>query len=51
MIDISDEDEFLDVKKIHLNDAVNMVMAGELPDSKTQVAILKIKRLKDEGAI
>lgn len=46
-----DEDEFLDVKKIHLNDAVNMVMAGELPDSKTQVAILKIKRLKDEGAI
>lgn len=46
-----DEDEFLEVKKIHISKAVEMVMNGELPDSKTQVAILKIARLLDEGKI
>ncbi len=46
-----DFDEFLEIKKIHLDKAVKMVMDGEIPDSKTQVAILKIKLLKDEGLI
>ncbi len=46
-----DDDEFLEVKKIHINDAVKMVMDGEIPDSKTQVLILKIARLLDEGKI
>ena len=46
-----DEDEFLEVKRIHLDEAVKMVMDGTIRDSKTQVAILKIKRLMDEGKI
>lgn len=36
-----DEDEFLDIVKIPLEDAYKMAMNGELPDSKTQLAILK----------
>ena len=46
-----DEDEFLEVYKISLEDAVKMVMNGELPDSKTQTMILKINQLKNEGKI
>lgn len=46
-----DDDEFLEVKKIPISKAVEMVMNGELPDSKTQVGILKIARLLDEGKI
>ncbi len=40
-----DEDEFLDVVKIPFKQAVKMVMDGELPDAKTQIAILKAARL------
>ncbi len=36
-----DEDEYIDVVKIPLKEAVEMVMRDELPDSKTQLAILK----------
>ena len=36
-----DEDEFLEVERIPLEKAVELVMAGKLPDSKTQVAVLK----------
>ncbi len=46
-----DEDEFLEVYKIPLEKAVEMVMNGELPDSKTQTMILKINQLKLEGKI
>ncbi|MBQ9413875.1 MAG: NUDIX hydrolase [Clostridia bacterium] len=37
-----DEDEFLDVLRIPLSEAVGMVMAGKLPDAKTQTAVLKV---------
>lgn len=40
-----DEDEFLDVVKIKLEDAVEMIMNNELPDAKTQCAILKAARI------
>lgn len=40
-----DEDEFLDVVKIKLEDAVDMIMNGELEDAKTQCAVLKAARL------
>ena len=40
-----DADEFLSVEHIPLSDAVRMVMNGEIRDSKTQVAILKLKEL------
>ncbi|MBQ4618216.1 MAG: NUDIX hydrolase [Clostridia bacterium] len=46
-----DDDEFLDVLRIPLSEAVDMVMRGELPDSKTQTAVLKVARMKDQGAL
>ena len=45
----TDEDEFLEVEKIPLEKAVNMVLSGEITDAKTQTAILKLKLLKDKG--
>ena len=46
-----DDDEFLEVYKIPLEKGVEMVLSGELKDSKTQTAILKIHCLKQEGRI
>ncbi len=40
-----DEDEFLDVKRIPVEKAVEMVMNGELADAKTQIAVLKTAML------
>lgn len=40
-----DEDEFLDVVKIPLSEAVEMIMAGKIHDSKTQIAVLKVARI------
>lgn len=37
-----DEDEFLEVERIPLRKAVEMVLANEVPDSKTQTAVLKV---------
>ena len=37
-----DEDEFLDVVKIPLEKAVEMVMTGEIDDGKTQSLVLKV---------
>ena len=39
-----DEDEFLDVIKIKLSDAVDMVLRGEIQDGKTQTALLLAAR-------
>lgn len=36
-----DEGEFLTVRKIPADEALRMVLAGEVPDAKTQVGILK----------
>lgn len=36
-----DDDEFLEVERIPLQKAVEMVLNNEIPDSKTQVGILK----------
>ena len=38
-----DDDEFLDTVKIPFEKAVEMVLAGEIPDAKTQTALLKAK--------
>lgn len=46
-----DEDEFLTVEKVPLEKAVEMIMAGEIKDAKTQAAILKLKILKDTNQI
>ncbi len=42
-----DEDEFVDVVKIPFERAVEMVMNDEIPDSKTQLAILKAAMLRN----
>ncbi len=39
-----DEDEFLEVEKIPVKDAVDMVMRNEIEDSKTQVLVLRVAR-------
>lgn len=46
-----DEDEFLDVLRIPLEKAVAMVLSGEIKDAKTQIAVLKVKVLRDSGKI
>lgn len=46
-----DADEFLEVERIPLQEAVEMVMNGELPDAKTQAAVLKVWYLKQTGAL
>ncbi len=40
-----DEDEFLDVIKIPLDKAVEMVMSGEIIDGKTQALVLKVANI------
>lgn len=40
-----DDDEFLDVEKIPLAEAVQLVMDGKIKDAKTQIAILKTARI------
>jgi ADP-ribose pyrophosphatase len=40
-----DEDEFLNVERIPLKKAVEMVLNNQLPDAKTQIAILKLHAL------
>ncbi len=40
-----DEDEFLDVERVPLSDAVDMVMDGRILDAKTQIAVLKAARI------
>lgn len=46
-----DEDEFLNVERIPLEKAVQMILSGEIKDAKTQAAVLKVKILKDSGKI
>ena len=46
-----DEDEFLTLEKIPLEKAVEMVMEGKLPDSKTQIAVLKLWKLRLDNKI
>ena len=43
-----DDDEFLEVEKIPLKTLVDMVMNGEIKDSKTQICILKAHKLLSE---
>ncbi len=44
-----DEDEFVDTVKIPLEKAVEMVMNGEIRDSKTQIIILKADKYFKEN--
>lgn len=46
-----DEDEFLELERIPLSQAEQMVMEGKIPDGKTQLMILKLSRLLREGRL
>ena len=46
-----DEDEFLEPERRSLRDAVRAVLAGELPDAKTQVAVLKVAALRGKSLV
>lgn len=45
-----DEGEFLDVVWLERNDALNIVLRNELPDAKTQIALLKWLALEQQNA-
>ncbi|MEE0930220.1 MAG: NUDIX hydrolase [Acutalibacteraceae bacterium] len=46
-----DEDEFLKVETIHIDDAVEMVLNNKIKDSKTQTAVLKTAMLLKKGIL
>ena len=46
-----DEDEFLEPERIPLGKLVDMVLAGEIKDAKTQTLILKIEALRAAGKL
>ncbi len=46
-----DQDEFLNVERIPLDTALRMVHRNEIPDAKTQVAILKTAALLQENGM
>lgn len=45
-----DEDEFIDVVRIPLEELVDMILRGEVPDAKTQAALLMVWALKQREA-
>ena len=46
-----DEDEFIDVVRIPLSSLVEKVMNGEIKDAKTQVAVLKVAKIKSDAKL
>ncbi len=46
-----DDDEFIEVEKIPLEKAVEMVLNNEIPDAKTQLGILKAAALVQSGKL
>lgn len=48
----TDPDEFLEIERVPLDELAGRVMRGEVPDAKTQIAVLKAERLlrgRDNG--
>ena len=46
-----DEDEFLNVFRMPLDELVDKVLAGEIPDAKTQAAALRAKLMLERGML
>ena len=44
-----DEDEFLEIVKIPLEELVDMILGGQVIDSKTQAAVLKVWAMKKKA--
>jgi len=43
-----DDDEFIETVKIPLDTLVDMIMRGEVPDGKTQAAVMRVAHLIDK---
>ncbi len=46
-----DDDEFIRTRALPLETLVDMVMRGEIRDAKTQIALLKVARLRESGQL
>ena len=46
-----DEDEFLNVFRMPLQELVEKVLAGEIPDAKTQIAALRVWGMQQKGLL
>ncbi len=46
-----DDNEALDLEEHHIDELANMVMSGEINDAKSQIAILMVKRMIDNGEL
>ena len=46
-----DDDEFLNVEKLHIDRALEMVLNNQIPDAKTQTAVMKLAELLRLGRI
>ena len=46
-----DENEAIDIVEYHIDELFDMVMSGKIRDGKTQVAVLMVKNLYDNGAL
>lgn len=46
-----DENEAIDIEEYDIGDLANMVMSGEINDAKSQIAILMVKRMIDNGEL
>ena len=46
-----DEDEFLELTELHIDEVVKMICDGIIPDGKTQTAVLKVKAMLDCGML
>lgn len=44
-----DEDEFLNVERVPFDKVLDMVLAGEIKDAKTQIAVLKAAMIRKQG--
>ena len=43
-----DEDEFLEIVRYPIDELVDMIMSGKVPDGKTQAAVLRVKMLLEK---
>ena len=46
-----DDDEYLEVERIPLEKAVDMVLSGEIKDGKTQALVMRVAEMKRRGII
>ncbi len=46
-----DEDEFINLEKIKLEDLAKLIVEGKVPDAKTQAAILRVLYMKEHGML